>query len=102
MNILKVLMATALALIVTGCAAPLPRADVTTFHQWSGEGKRSFELVRQGTQKDRLEHANYGSIVRTNGGRNQPRRYDGGIKKALELVSSVEKKSLDESRDEPR
>ena len=64
MNILKVLLATALALIVLGCAAPLPRADVTTFHQWSGEGKRTFELIRQTAQKDSLEHANYEPIVR--------------------------------------
>ena len=59
-----VFIASLVGLSLGGCAAPAPKADVTTFHQWSALSQPSFELARSASQQASLEHASYEASVR--------------------------------------
>lgn len=50
---------------LAGCAAPVLRSDVLSFHQWpAGVTDRTFALKRLAAQEGSLEHATYESILR--------------------------------------
>ncbi len=53
-------------IFVAGCANPVLRSDVLSFHQWpANASERSFQLKRLATQENSLEHATYEGLLRT-------------------------------------
>jgi hypothetical protein len=52
-----------LALALGACASTVG-SELTVFHEWPGNGDRSFRMVRAEGQADSLAHANFERIVR--------------------------------------
>lgn len=55
----------ALALLLSGCAAPTIRSEVTAFHEWPAQlADKSFVFERTKVQDNDLEYRNYENLVR--------------------------------------
>ena len=54
------------AFLIAGCANPVLRSDVLSFHQWPANAtERTFALKRLAAQENSLEHATYEGLLRT-------------------------------------
>lgn len=61
----SLLILTALALLLGGCAVPTIRSEVTAFHEWPAQlADRSFVFERSAAQNNDLEYRNYENLVR--------------------------------------
>jgi hypothetical protein len=55
----------ALVLLLSGCAAPTIRSEVTAFHEWPAQlADKSFTFERSRAQDNDLEYRNYENLVR--------------------------------------
>lgn len=60
-----VLLAALALLVLTGCASPTIRSEVTSFHDWPADfSARSFAFAQTREQENNLEHRSYETLVR--------------------------------------